>query len=66
MFGGGGVGCLVGLVGRGGVGHGWCWFVMVVVGGWWWLVVVGGGAWWWWVVVTPISTMELKRAQPCE
>ena len=25
----------------------------------------GGGAWWWWMV-TPISTMEVKRALPCE
>ena len=38
--------------------------VVLVEGGVW--CVVGGGAWWWWVVVTPISTMEMKRALPCE
>ena len=33
----------------------------------------GGGGWWWWVVVVhcgfdgdPISTIEAKRALPCE
>ena len=40
---------------------------MVVVGARWWMVVVGdGGGWWCWMVVTPISTMVVKRALPCE
>ena len=42
------------------------WMVVVHGGAWWWWVVVHGGGGWWWVVVNPISTMEVKRALPCE
>ena len=43
--------------------------MVVVEGGeWWgWMGVAGGGGWFWVVlVVTLISTMEVKRALPCE